>query len=78
MTTSLIKKHDERFEKMRFQAKRSAFKVKVKDDSKSRMREILFLKKKVDLSIVDDNIIYNIIIFQAKMCLGKLYEYVLN
>lgn len=46
--------------------------------SKSRMREILFLKKKVDLSIVDDNIIYNIIIFQAKMCLGKLYEYVLN
>ena len=48
-----MKKHDERLEKMRFQAKRKYILKSV--HSKSKMRKILFQKKKVNLSLVNES-----------------------
>ena len=47
-----MRKHDERFE-MRFQAERKSILKSL--DSKSKMRGILFQKKKVNLSVVGDS-----------------------
>ena len=53
-----MKKHDERFEKMRFQAKRKCILKSL--DSKSKMREIQFQKNKGNLSIVDESWQYHL------------------